>query len=312
MSSTPKTIRTTISKRQISSVAGRRVATGKDFTSRGVLKNPKTLQLGKADAERLVTELADSSFVVTSLTKKPYKRSPSPPYRTSTLQQDASRRLRMAPARAMRAAQQLYENGYITYMRTDSVSVSSEAVNTTRNLIRSHFGDAYLPARPRIYRTKVKSAQEAHEAIRPAGTTWRTPQQVTAAIGEGDPSRIYQLIWRQAVASQMKDAVGETVSATLSGASSSGEIVEFHAIGRTITFRGFLRVYGAAPDPGGDKAENSQKTLPPLSRQQPLGITRLTAKDHQTRPPAWYTEASLIQDPGGFGCGPAFHLRLHY
>ena len=288
---------------QISSVAGRRVATGKDFTARGELKNPKTLKLGKADAERLVTELADSSFVVTSLTKKPYKRSPSPPYRTSTLQQDASRRLRMAPARAMRAAQQLYENGYITYMRTDSMSISSEAVNTTRNLIRSQFGDAYLPARPRIYRTKVKSAQEAHEAIRPAGTTWQTPQQMTAAIGEGDPSRIYQLIWRQAVASQMKDAVGETVSATLSGASSSGEIVNFHAVGRTITFRGFLRVYGAAPDPGGDKAENSQKTLPPLSNQQPLGITRLTAKDHQTRPPAWYTEASLIRTLEDLGVG---------
>lgn len=287
----------------LSRVGGQRVATGKDFTSKGDLKNAKTLHLGKDEAERLALDLTESSFAVTDLKRRPYKRSPSPPYRTSTLQQDASRRLRMAPARAMRAAQQLYENGYITYMRTDSTSVSSEALASTREQIRSHFGDAYLPSRPRFYRKKVKAAQEAHEAIRPAGTSWKTPQQVTAAIGEGDPSRLYQMIWRQTVASQMKDAVGETVSATLGGTSAGGVEVEFHAQGRTITFPGFLRALGPASQPTEDRGGRDQKSLPPLSAEQALGTAGLAAKSHQTRPPSWYTEASLIRTLENLGVG---------
>ncbi len=288
---------------QLTSVSGRRVATGRDFTSGGELKNPKTMQLGKEDAERLVSELAESSFAVTSLEQRPYRRSPSPPFRTSTLQQEASGLLRMSPSRTMRAAQQLYENGHITYMRTDSVSISAEAVATARELIRKRFGDQYLPSQPRVYQSKVKGAQEAHEAIRPTGTTWKTPQQVTAAIGEGAPSRLYQLIWRQAVASQMKDATGETVSATLGGVSSSGEVAEFSARGRTITFPGFLKVHGATYDQDTKKGEITQKTLPPLSSQQPLETNSLTAKDHQTRPPAWYTEAALIRTLERLGVG---------
>lgn len=287
----------------LAKVAGQRVATGRDFTSQGELKNPRVRKLGKAEAERLTSDLAGSRFTVTDLKKRPYKRSPSPPYRTSTLQQDASRRLGMPPARAMRAAQQLYENGHITYMRTDSVSISSDAVAATREVIRQNFGDAYLPSAPRFYQTKVKAAQEAHEAIRPAGTTWKTPQQVTAALGEGDPSRLYQMIWRQAVASQMKPAVGETVSATLEGTSSAGVEVQFHAQGRTITFAGFLRVYGPASHAGKDGAQAREKALPPLSLGQTVDAARLTAKDHQTRPPAWYTEASLIRTLEKLGVG---------
>ena len=288
---------------QLASVAGRRVATGRDFTPQGELKNPKTLALGKDDAERLAAELAGSAFAVSSLKKRPYKRSPSPPLRTSTLQQEASRRLRMSPSHAMRAAQQLYENGYITYMRTDSVSISAQAVATARELIRSRFGDRYLPTRPRVYKSKVRGAQEAHEAIRPAGTTWKTPQEVTAAIGEGAPSRLYHLIWRQAIASQMKDATGETVSVTLGGVSSSGEAVEFAAQGRTITFPGFLRAYGPTSDQEPDQGKNDQKTLPPLSTEQLLEAEDLTAKDHQTRPPPWYTEATLIRTLERLGVG---------
>ncbi|MCY4649154.1 MAG: type I DNA topoisomerase [bacterium] len=287
----------------LAKVAGQRVATGKDFTSQGELKNPKTRKLGKEEAEGLASDLAGSPFTVTNLKKRPYKRSPSAPYRTSTLQQDASRRLGMPPARAMRAAQRLYENGHITYMRTDSVSISSDALATTRKVIRQTFGDAYLPSKPRFYQTKVKAAQEAHEAIRPAGTTWKTPQQVTAALGEGDPSRLYQMIWRQAVASQMKPAVGETVTATLEGTSSAGVGVEFQAQGRTITFAGFLRAFATGSSAGKGPGEAGQKALPPLSEGQRLSAAALTAKDHQTRPPAWYTEASLIRTLEKLGVG---------
>ena len=288
---------------RLSSVDGRSVATGRDFTSGGELKKPTVLHLGEAEARRLATDLADSSWTVTDLRKKPYKRSPSPPYRTSTLQQDASRRLRMAPARAMRAAQQLYERGFITYMRTDSVSMSAEAVSTARQVIRDRFGDRYLPARPRSYRTKVKAAQEAHEAIRPAGAQWRTPQEVTSALGEGDPTRLYRLIWGRTVASQMSDAVGETVSVKVGGESSAGRQVEFQAQGRTITFRGFLRALGAASQSGGDQSEAGEKYLPPLVSHQQLGSSELAPKDHQTRPPAWYTEASLIRTLERLGVG---------
>ena len=267
------------------------------------MKNPRVLHLGEADARRLASELADSPMAVTDLRKRPYKRSPSAPYRTSTLQQDASRRLRMAPARAMRAAQQLYEKGHITYMRTDSISISAEAVATARGLIRERFGDRYLPARPRAYRTKVKAAQEAHEAIRPAGAEWKSPQEVTAALGEGDASRLYRLIWAQTLASQMKDAVGETVSVTVGGQSSAGQEVEFRAQGRTITFRGFLKVHGAASTPAGEQRESGEKILPPLTTGQALRTVELTPKDHQTRPPAWYTEASLIRTLEKLGVG---------
>lgn len=284
----------------LTSVEGRPVAAGKDFSPQGELKNANTLQLTEADVRRLEAGLADSTISVTTVKKRPYKRSPSAPYRTSTLQQDASRRLRMAPARAMRAAQQLYENGYITYMRTDSLSISPEAVTSARNLIRKRFGEKYLPTHPRLYRSKVKAAQEAHEAIRPAGGTWKSPEQVTEQMGEGDPSRLYRLIWTQTVASQMKDAVGQTVSVTLGGQTSQDQAVEFRTQGRTITFRGFLRAHGAAFASGGDAAE---KTLPPLSPHQPLQTVELTPKDHQTRPPAWYTEASLIRTLEKLGVG---------
>ncbi len=288
---------------QLTSVGGRPIATGRDFSSLGQLKKPGVLHLGKAEAQRLAGDLADSSWAVKALKKKPYRRSPSPPYRTSTLQQDASRRLSMTPARTMRAAQQLYEKGYITYMRTDSVSISSEATGTARNLIRKRFGDRYLPARPRSYQTKVKAAQEAHEAIRPAGASWKSPQHITAELGEGDPSRLYRLIWGRTVASQMKDARGETVSVTVGGESSSGQEVEFQARGRTITFRGFLRALGEASGPAGDRRESGEKILPPLSPQEELSAGALRAKDHQTRPPAWYTEASLIRTLEKLGVG---------
>ncbi|MDE0234446.1 MAG: type I DNA topoisomerase [bacterium] len=287
----------------LGSVDGRRVATGRDFTSRGELKNPKKLQLGQGDAERLVAELADSPFSVTALKQKPYKRSPSPPFRTSTLQQEASGKLRMSPSRTMRAAQQLYENGYITYMRTDSVSVSDEAIATARDLIQSVFGDQYLPSRPRVYKSRVRGAQEAHEAIRPSGMSWKTPQQVTSAIGEGDASRLYQLIWRQAVASQMKDATGESVTVTLGGVSSAGQAVEFESQGRTIAFPGFLKALGSANRAGGDQGKGGLKALPVLSVGQEMRADGLTARDHRTRPPAWYTEASLIRTLERLGVG---------
>ena len=209
----------------------------------------------------------------------------------------------MSPSRTMRAAQQLYENGYITYMRTDSVSVSDEAIATARSLIRSSFGDRYLPSRPRVYKSRVRGAQEAHEAIRPSGMSWKTPRQVTSAIGEGDASRLYQLIWGQAVASQMKDATGESVTVTLGGVSSAGQAVEFESQGRTITFPGFLRALGSMDKAGAAKGKGGPKALPVLSNGQEVTADGLTARDHRTRPPAWYTEASLIRTLERLGVG---------
>ncbi len=288
---------------RLTSVGGRPVATGRDFDSLGQLQKANALHLKEDQARRLAEDLADSPWTVTALKQRPYKRSPSPPYRTSTLQQDASRRLRMTPARTMRAAQQLYEKGFITYMRTDSVSITSEAINTARNVIRKRFGDRYLPAKPRFYQTKVKAAQEAHEAIRPAGASWQSPRQITAQLGEGDPSRLYRLIWGRTVASQMKDALGETVSVTVGGESASGQGVEFQAQGRTITFRGFLRALSYAWGPAGDRAESGEVILPTLSPQEALLAKTLRPKDHHTRPPAWYTEASLIRTLEKLGVG---------
>lgn len=288
---------------RLKTVGGQPVAVGKDFTSAGALRKAGVLHLGEAEARRLAADLAESSWTVRTLRKKPYRRSPSPPYRTSTLQQDASRRLRMAPARTMRAAQQLYEKGHITYMRTDSVSVSAEALATARSLIRQRFGDRYLPNRPRTHRAKVKAAQEAHEAIRPAGTTWKSPQQIAADLGESDASRLYRLIWGRTVASQMADAVGETVSVTVAGESSSGQQVEFGANGRTITFAGFLRAYGAAAGAPEDQPAAGDTVLPPLSENQGLEADELSPTDHRTRPPSWYTEAALISTLEKLGVG---------
>ncbi|HUP69627.1 MAG TPA: type I DNA topoisomerase, partial [Acidimicrobiales bacterium] len=233
---------------------GRRLATGKDFTEDGRLKQVSgdgagVVRLDEAEAAALAGRLSGTTFAVRSVEEKPYRRSPYPPFMTSTLQQEAGRKLRFDSKRTMQVAQRLYENGYITYMRTDSTNLSQEAINAARSQARELYGDAYVPAEARRYKSKAKGAQEAHEAIRPAGDNFRTPGQLAPQLAR-DEFRLYELIWQRTVASQMADAVGQTVSIRLAGRSATDEAVEFTASGRTITFPGFLKAYVESQDDG--------------------------------------------------------------
>jgi DNA topoisomerase-1 len=278
-----------------------RVGTGKDFDSNG---KPKAgiLVLDQAAATTLAEGLLDSAFEVQSVEEKPYRRSPFPPFRTSTLQQEAGRRLRFSSARTMSVAQRLYESGYITYMRTDSTSLADSAVASARAQIAKLYGEDYLSPKPRAYASKVKGAQEAHEAIRPAGDDqFQTPEQVAAAVGQ-DEARLYELIWRRTLASQMADAVGVTVSARLGADAADGREAVFATSGRTITFPGFLRAYAEkAKQP--ETGDDDERVLPPLTAGDRLAVQSLEPTGHETRPPARYTEASLVQRLEELGVG---------
>jgi DNA topoisomerase-1 len=275
-------------------VGEQRVATGKDFGADGKPKKD-ILILDQAEATTLGEGLLDSSFEVTSVEEKPYKRSPYPPFRTSTLQQEASRKLRFSSSRTMSVAQRLYENGYITYMRTDSTSLADSAVASARSQISKLYGKEYLFPKPRAYASKVKGAQEAHEAIRPAGDdAFQTPEQMATAVGP-DEARLYDLIWKRTVASQMADAVGVSVSARLAAETGDGRMAVFATSGRTITFPGFLRAYVQGSDDPDTELDDKEKVLPPLTEGDALAVQRLEPTGHETRPPARYTEASLVQ-----------------
>jgi len=276
-------------------VDGRRVAQGRDFTSAGELRTPDVLHLDGAAAAALAERLDDASFSVAGVERKPYRRSPYAPFRTTTLQQEASRKLGFSAQRTMSVAQRLYENGHITYMRTDSVTLSQTAIAAARRQAAQLYGASYVPDEPRIYASKVKNAQEAHEAIRPAGDSFRTPGEVARELS-ADERRLYELIWQRTVASQMKDATGESVSVRVAGTSSAGERAEFGATGKVINFYGFLKAYvEGADDPTAD-LDDRERRLPPLAERDPLDVLRLAAADHSTRPPARYTEASLVKE----------------
>jgi DNA topoisomerase I len=283
-------------------VDGKRLATGKDFDTAGKLVRAEALVLDEAAANALVSGLEGKTLNVSSIEKKPYKRQPSPPFMTSTLQQEASRKLRFSAQRTMKAAQRLYEGGYITYMRTDSTTLSETALTAARRTIEELFGAEHVPAQPRAYANKVKNAQEAHEAIRPAGDTWRTPDEVSKAI-EPDQAKVYELVWKRTVASQMKDAVGETVSVRIAGTSREGRTVELTTAGLTITFPGFFRAYVEGSDDPDAELENREKHLPPLSEGDPLAARSFRADKHETQPPARYTEASLVRRLEELGVG---------
>ena len=274
-------------------VDGRRVAQGRDFTSVGEIRAADVLHLDGDAAAALAGRLADSSFSVSSVERKPYRRSPYAPFRTTTLQQEASRKLGFSSKYAMSVAQRLYENGHITYMRTDSITLSQTAITAARNQARELYGADYVPESPRVYTSKVKSAQEAHEAIRPAGDKFRTPAQTGLS---GDELRLYELVWKRTVASQMKDATGESVSVRVGGQSATGENVEFGASGKIIGFYGFLKAYvEGADDPDADR-DDRERRLPPLAEHEPLTAESLNPAEHATRAPARYTEASLIKE----------------
>ena len=242
-------------------------------------------------------------MTVASVEEKPYTRRPYAPFMTSTLQQEAGRKLRFGSDRTMRVAQRLYENGYITYMRTDSTTLSETAIAAARAQARELYGDAYVSPQPRQYTRKVKNAQEAHEAIRPAGEVFRTPGQVAGEL-QSDEFRLYELIWQRTVASQMADARGTTMSVRIAGTAASGEECTFAASGRTITFSGFLRAYVETVDTeAGGEADDAERRLPNLVKDQSLTATELNPDGHTTSPPPRYTEPSLVKALEELGIG---------
>ncbi len=273
---------------------GTRVAAGRDFTPGGQLAAGRdVVHLDEARTGALAEALRDRSFTVRSVEAKPYTRKPYAPFRTTTLQQEASRKLGFGASVTMQLAQRLYENGFITYMRTDSVTLSGAAVAAARDQVRELYGGEYLPDSPRTYSSKVKNAQEAHEAIRPSGEQFRTPGQTGLT---GDQYRLYELIWMRTVASQMRDAQGRSVQVRLGATTADGVDAELAASGRVITFHGFLRAYVESHDDPDAERDDRETRLPDLAEGESVAVARMDAEGHDTRPPARFTEASLVRE----------------
>ena len=285
-------------------VEGDRVATGKDFDANGILREGR-LVLDAAAVERLASEIDRARFTVRSVERKPYTRKPYAPFRTATLQQEAGRKLRFGARRTMSAAQRLYEAGHITYMRTDSTNLSGTAIAAARSLVADRFGAEYLPDRPRAYGKAAKNAQEAHEAIRPAGDRFEDPETVARELGpRSDEARLFDLIWKRTIASQMKDAKGESLQVRLGAtAIDSGRDVEFQASGRSILFGGFLKAYVEDIDDPEATRDDQEKVLPDLVEGQAVTPVGIEATHHRTKPPARYTEATLVKRLEDLGIG---------
>ncbi|AWB81103.1 type I DNA topoisomerase [Corynebacterium yudongzhengii] len=286
---------------RLTGVDGQRVAQGRDFNDDGQLKNTKDelTVVDKQLAESLAAGLKGATMTVASVEEKPYSRKPQAPFMTSTLQQEAGRRLHFTSERTMRIAQRLYENGHITYMRTDSTSLSDEGMRAARAQAKELYGDQYVADKPRRYDRKVKNSQEAHEAVRPAGSNFPTPGQLSSQL-DAEEFKLYELIWARTVASQMADAKGTSMKVTITGTSQGADgarATEFSATGRTITFPGFLRALSSNTD----KSESSH--LPRLAENDQLAALKITADGHSTNPPARYTEASLVKKMEDLGIG---------
>ncbi|MHB1718232.1 MAG: type I DNA topoisomerase, partial [Acidimicrobiales bacterium] len=285
-------------------VDGTALATGRDFDERGRLASPgSVLVLDEPGARELAADLEGAAFAVTSVTERPFRRSPAAPFITSTLQQEAGRKLRFSSQRTMQVAQRLYEQGWITYMRTDSTTLSDQALDAARSQAASLYGPSYVPSQPRRYQRKVKNAQEAHEAIRPAGETFRTPDQAARSLS-GDELRLYDLIWKRTVASQMADATGTSAQVRLAGtAGRTGRVAEFQASGKVIRFPGFLRAYVEGEDDPEAELADREVHLPPVAVGDGLSASSLAPGGHSTQPPARYTEASLVKAMEELGVG---------
>jgi DNA topoisomerase-1 len=282
----------------LTSVDGRRIPVGKDFDSAtGKLKDESMLLLDEQSAKALVEKLRTAAFRVTAVEQKPFKSQPAPPFTTSTMQQEANRKLRFTAKRTMRAAQGLYENGHITYMRTDSTNLASVAVEAARDLVRSEYGSEYLPDVPRVYKSKVKNAQEAHEAIRPAGHPFELPNVVGSSLAP-DERKLFEMIWKRTIASQMSDARGFRTTITV-----KGEGAAFRVSGKTIEFPGFLRAYVEGSDNPESELADKETLLPRLVENQLVTCRELTSHDHTTQPPARFTEASLTRKLEEMGIG---------
>src|ERR671912_225256 len=301
-----------------------RLPGGRRGDSQGRVDRDDVVVVDETAARALVGALDGSTFTVSSVDEKPYRSSSKAPFITSTLQQEGGRKLGMTAGQVMRTAQGLYERGYITYMRTDSVTLSDEALNAARTQVRELYGDRFLPDAVRQFRGKVKNAQEAHEAIRPAGGRWRTPDQLDGEL-RGADLRLYDLIWKRTLASQMADAVGKTVSVRIEaplspGLARNGEtaapligplvgtaaaptMTEWAASGRTITFPGYLRVYVEGSDEPEADLDDRERVLPDLAEGQRLPDPAIEPVGHTTQPPARYTEASLVKKLEELGIG---------
>jgi len=283
---------------ELVSVDGKRVPSGKDFdSSTGSIKPGDYMLMGEAECLALAEKLRNSSFQVTNVEVKPYTRQPAAPFTTSTLQQEANRKLGFSARRTMNAAQGLYENGYITYMRTDSTTLAAEAVDAARSLVRTEYGPDYLPESPRTYTSKVKNAQEAHEAIRPAGTPFKLPRELRSLLRD-DQFRLFELIWKRTVASQMSNALGNSIIITIEGGGA-----KFSVSGKTIDFPGFLRAYVEGSDDPESELSDQERILPDVKPGQPLTVRELDSKSHTTQPPARFSEAALTRELEKRGIG---------
>ena len=276
----------------------KKIATGKDFDpNSGNLKNPDVLLLSKSQADELVKELKEGIFKISNIEEKIKNSNPKPPFTTSTLQQEAARKLRSSARKTMRTAQRLYEQGFITYMRTDSTMLSAEGINGARNQISSKFGEEYLPEQARVYSTKVKNAQEAHEAIRPAGVKFTNVDQVKNSIDE-DAAKLYDLILKRTLASQMKSAKLKQISVNIENQRS-----DFRANGKVILFPGYMAAYVESTDKRNGIAEDQETILPDIKEKENLNCTELESQEHSTKPPARFTEASLVKELEAQGIG---------
>ncbi|MCU1549810.1 MAG: topA [Glaciihabitans sp.] len=296
-------------------IDGTRVAVGRDFDDKGTLKSG-AVALNEQAAEAIAVALRDAAVAVTvsSVESKPYTRRPAAPFTTSTLQQEAARKLRFSARQTMSVAQSLYENGYITYMRTDSPTLSQQAITAARTQASKLYGPETVPDKPRLYSGKNKSAQEAHEAIRPSGDTFRTPSELQGTL-RGNDWKLYDLIWKRTVASQMADAKGSTATVTIAATRSEGnlatteatgpiQVAEFSASGTVITFRGFMHAYEEGHDEErNESAEPVEAKLPLLTADQALTLLEIEAKGHETSAPPRYTEASLVKTLEELGIG---------
>ncbi|MFT3838381.1 MAG: type I DNA topoisomerase [Myxococcaceae bacterium] len=287
-------------KSEIQLVDGKRVARGKDFDQQGKPESD-VLVLNEQTGKALAEGLTGKPFTVKSVEEKPGKSSPKPPFKTSTLQQEGGRKLNMSAQQVMRVAQGLYERGYITYMRTDSVNLSVTAVNAARAQVKELFGDQFLPAEPRVY-ASGKDAQEAHEAVRPAGEAFRTPKELEGELNSAE-LKLYKLIWERTVACQMVDAQHLSVAARLTATAANGQQVEFSANGRTLTFAGYLRAYVEGSDDPDAELEDRETPLPKLVEGSEVPVDKVEAIGHATSPPARYTEASLVKKLEDLGIG---------
>ncbi len=291
---------------ELVSVDGRDIPSGKDFDpATGKIKNERFLLLKEEEAEQLRARLKTANFRVANVETKPYTNRPAPPFTTSTLQQEANRKLGFGAKRTMQIAQSLYENGYITYMRTDSTNLAQVAIDAARTLVRTQYGAEYLPAEARVYKSKVKNAQEAHEAIRPAGHPFKLPEAIKGEL-EWDQFRLFELIWKRTIASQMADARGSIVKVTIEGGGAM-----FVVSGKTIEFPGFLRAYVEGSDDPNAELSDKEKILPAVKQGDEISCRELEAKSHTTQPPARFTEASLTKALEEMGIGrPSTYVAI--